>query len=372
MMTRPTTSASNIHRRKLCPGSEAMEAGLPDDDSPQSLEGRMLHEYDANPSLDRAFLKPNQQDLLRISQELDEQVFERVMGHFGIRPDESFTEGRETELVALLHDPDGETPGHCDRWRLYTAPRVLVIIDKKFGYKIVTPAAANLQLRTYAIGGSEEWECENVAVAITQPRLSFSERVTMACYDSADILASASELTEIRIGCRATDAPLHSGELQCQYCKAKTKCPAFASQLVPLDAGKEIVNALGTLKPEQRDGLIRAVKFAAFIKDALMDNEREVITAGGESLYTLGKAKEVRHVTDVKRAVALLALRGDITRDEAMNCCEMSIGAIEEKVRLNRKSTWKETREIVDGALASVLERKTQRAPLSRDGKLLK
>jgi hypothetical protein len=144
------------------------------------------------------------------------------------------------------------------------------------------------------------------------------------------------------------------------------KCPEFTRQLVPLDQGKELKARLPELTPEQRDGLIRAVKFADYIKEAVMDNEREVIAAGGESLYTLGKAKEVRHVTDVKRAVAFLSLRGDITKDEALDCCEMSIGAVEDKVRLNKKATWKQTREIVDSALASVLERKTQRAPLTR------
>jgi hypothetical protein len=306
--------------------------------------------------------------LLRIAAEADEFVFATVATQFGLTQDEPFEEWREQELLALEGGPN-ETPGHSDRFRYWPRVKLAAIIDKKFGYKVVTPAAANHQLRVYAIGAYAATDAENVVVAITQPRLSYYERVTMASYTAADIEASKVELAAIREASRQPNAPLHAGEDQCRYCRAKTKCPEFTRQLVPLDQGKELKARLPELTPAQRDGLIRAVKFADYIKESLMDNEREVIATGGESLYTLGKAKEVRHVTDVKRAVAFLALRGDITRDQALDCCEMSIGdngGVAEKIRLNRKCTWKDAREIVDKTLESVIERKTQRAPLTR------
>ena len=64
---RAATSASNLFRRALCPGSERLEEGLPDEDSPESREGTLLHEYDANPQLDRSVLTPDQRDLLYLS-----------------------------------------------------------------------------------------------------------------------------------------------------------------------------------------------------------------------------------------------------------------------------------------------------------------
>jgi hypothetical protein len=364
-MLRATTSASNVFRRKLCPGSERLEEGLLDEDSPQSREGTLLHAYDANPALERAVLSPNQQDLLRIAAEADEFVFERVKEQFGISAEEPFMEWREKDLLAL-HGEEEETPGHSDRMRYYDQLKLLVIIDKKFGYKEVTPAAANYQLRVYAIGGAEMVDVDNVVVAITQPRLSYYQRVTMAAYSQQDVLASALELTAIRKASRDPDAPLHAGEEQCRYCKAKTKCPEFTKQLVPLDGGKEIRAKLPDLPPDQRDGLIRAVKFAAFIKDAVMDNEREVIASGGDSLYELGKPKNTREVVDVKRAVALLSLRGDLTRDEVMDACEMHFGALEEKLRLKTRCTWKAAKETIESVLAPVIERGTQKAPLTK------
>jgi hypothetical protein len=342
-----------------------MERGLKDEDSAQSLEGTLLHQYDANPSLERAVLKPNQQDLLRISSELDEFIFARVAEQFGVAPDEACEEGREKELMALRGD-ENETPGNCDRFRYYPVLKLLVIVDKKMGYKEVAPAAANYQLRTYAIGGAEEWDAENIVVAITQPRLPYEQRVTMASYGREDIEASRAELASIRATSRRPDAPLVAGEEQCRYCRAKAKCPAFTSQLVPLDQGKELVTTLGQLTVTQRDSLIRACKFSDYIKDPLYDHEREVIAAGGESLYTLGKTQEMRKVIDPKRAVALFALRGDLTRDEVLACSKPSLTKIEETLREKKKCTWKEAKEIVEDTIGSVIERDQKKQSLLR------
>jgi len=340
-----------------------MEEGLPDEDSAQSKEGTLLHAYDANPSLEREVLKPYQQDLLRISADLDDFIFATVGEQFGITTEHE--EVREQELLALP-GTDMATPGHCDRARYYPKIKLLVVVDKKFGYKEVTPAAANYQLRAYAIGGAEKWDVENVVVAITQPRLPYDQRVTMATYSRDDIELSRAELIGIRKASRAPDALLVAGEEQCRYCRAKTKCPEFTKQLVPLDKGKEIVSTLGTLTPAQRDGLITACKFADYIKEAVYDHEREVIAAGGESLYGLGKAQEMRKIIDPKRAVSLFALRGDLTRDEVLACSKPSITKLEETLRAKKGLTWKAAKTVVEETLSSVIEREPKKASLLR------
>src|SRR5215471_7073109 len=97
---RAATSASNLFRRALCPGSERLEEGLPDEDSPESREGTLLHEYDANPQLDRSVLTPDQRDLLRISEALDNFVFARCVHEYGLdgTQDAHFVDYREVEL----------------------------------------------------------------------------------------------------------------------------------------------------------------------------------------------------------------------------------------------------------------------------------
>lgn len=362
--------ASNIHRRAACPGSARLEAGLKDEDSVQSREGTLLHAYRANPKLERTVLRPMQQDLLRISDEIHEFVFSKVGEQFGIPDDEPHEDGCEKELW-VHRDGKPEISGHCDRWRRYPALRLVVILDDKFGYKPVEPAALNPQLRCYAVAAVDEWpDTERVCVAISQPRMTYFERCTLALYESAEIEASRKELLAILDASREPDAPLHAGESQCRYCLAKAGCPEFARQLAPLDQGESVLSTLGQLTPAQRDSLITACKFADYIKEAVYDHEREVVAAGGESFYTLGKATEMRNITSARRAVALLSLRGDLTRDEAIDCCEPSVGAIEEKVRLNRmktgKCTWKEAKDIVNETLEPVLERKAKRPSLTR------
>ncbi len=80
-MSRPITSASNLHRRALCAGSARMEQGLPEDDSEISREGVLLHNHAAHPELDRSFLKPNQRDLLERNDVLVKQIIDRVEGN---------------------------------------------------------------------------------------------------------------------------------------------------------------------------------------------------------------------------------------------------------------------------------------------------
>jgi hypothetical protein len=356
-----------------------MEAGLPDDDSAQSKEGTLLHSFDANPKLDRAVLKPQQQDLLRISAELDDFVFSRVREQFtDLEVSSGFTEGREKELIAL-RGTNAETPGHCDRFVYFAGTKLLVIIDKKFGYRETTPAAANYQLRTYAIGAAEEWDVDNVVVAITQPRLPYEQRVTMASYTREDIEASKKELSAIRFESAKPDAPLVAGEEQCRYCRARAFCPALKAKidsgfsLVPV-AGDgtvakrqaEAAELLARCDDEELDRVLVAIQLSDFIKDPARDEARRRVEAGQLTTWQLGKASEIRKIVDSKRAVSLLSLRGDLTRDEVLGCCSPKIGALEEKLREKKKCTWKEAKEIVEETLAPVLERESKKQSLTR------
>jgi hypothetical protein len=376
-MIRPVTSASNVHRRALCPGSERLEAGLPEEDSPQSQEGTLLHSYDASPQLDRTVLKPQQRDLLRISKELDDFVFARVAEQFGIAANDVFQYGNEKELLALEETPQ-ETPGHCDRWGCLPKKRLLVIIDKKFGYRETTPAAANYQLRTYAIAGAEQWDVDHVVVAITQPRLSYEQRVTMAVYSMEDIAAAEDELIAIRKASAKPDAPLVAGEEQCRYCKAKLICPAYKAQvtegLALVQSGDGTVTkreataerSLAECNDAQLDAVLIAIQFSDFIKDLARDEARRRIANGALTNWKLGKETEVREIVDPKRALSLLTLKGDLTRDEVFDCSNPSITKIEEKLREKTGGTWKEAREILETTLAPVIEREPKKPSLTR------
>src|SRR5262249_3153083 len=146
--------------------------------------GTLLHHYDAHPELDRSVLKPEQRDALDISASLDRFIFSRISRTYQLdgENDLGFVEHREIELQYKT------MTGHADLVRYYRGAQTALIIDKKFGYAVQTPAALNKQLRAYAVMVSEMVALDSAIVAITQPRATFSgERITIAAYNKEDI-----------------------------------------------------------------------------------------------------------------------------------------------------------------------------------------
>lgn len=379
-MTRPTTSASNIARRALCPGSERLEAGLPDEDSDESREGTLLHKYAADRTLDRKALKPGQRDLLEINDRLVREVFQRVAEQFG---EEVAVAAGADNLEWWLHRGIRFLfPGHPDLWD-YRASKLLVILDFKFGFKVVTPAAANLQLRSYGVMGAELHDSERVVVAITQPRLGVDERITMAVYSRADIAASREQLYQIWDACKKPDAPLVAGDEQCRYCRARSNgCPAFEAKvqeglsIIPFPNGKVTVRArqaaieekVALASDDQLSRMYDAIQLAGYAKDPLFDEIRTRIAAGGMPGLRLGKGGEVRNVTDVGRAVSILESAG-LPKDKIMATCSMSLGDDEGVAEIYREvtnCTWQEARDKTNELLADVIEKKPKKSKIER------
>lgn len=385
-MNRPVTSASNLYRRYLCPGSERLETGLPDDeDSEEARIGTLLHQYDANPKIDRSFLSQRNRELLKIAEICDEKVFARVREKFSIPSDEppmrQSTAG-ETWWV-------GGIPGHTDRWAYFnSAPTpaatllcrgLLVIIDKKFGFKEVTPATSNYQLRTYACAGAEKFKTlMDCVVAITQPRLPYEQRITMAHYSIEDIAAAREEIFAIHEASAAVDAPLIPGPEQCRYCKAKLICPALKAEmekgfaLVPLSDGTltkrkaDVDEIIAKCSDEDLDKIIKMVRMAEFIKEKAMDEGRGRVEAGRLTTYKLGEKSEPRYIADPLKAYALLNLRHVLDSKAVWGACSMALGKIEENVAQERKLTMKEARKLIEGVLGDAIQREERKPSLIR------
>ncbi len=369
-MSRPLTSASNLHRRFLCPGSARLEHGLPEDDSEQSREGQLLHDYGAHPEYDRSVLPPNQRDLLDRNDSLIQTVLERVSGHL---TDKEPSIRREVTL----------STGTADMIAIFLDDHALLINDTKFGFKIVERADLNLQLRAYAVGAfdlfgiDEKMNLTNRAfVSITQPRLAYEERITLAEYMPEDIEASRQQIAEILAASEKPDAPLVPGDVQCLYCKAKLICPAFQKWLaIPvatfptLQTGLSktareayLEKRLGELSDDQLEKTLVAVAFGNMIRPLATDEARKRIANGKLDNYHLGKPVEKRELVDSQRAIALLTLGKVATRDEILAMSSLPLGALEEAYRKRTGCTWKEAREKIDKILQSVIELKEEKA----------
>lgn len=339
-----------------------MEAGLPEEDSPESREGTLLHDYLAHPEYERAVLKPNQQDLLKLAGELEQKVFETAESEFSLT---SSDHAERREIEAQFEN----LPGHIDLLRVYSAKKIAVIIDDKLGYITVERAELNIQLRSYSTMVTKE-VADIVIVAIVQPRLSYSERITMAKYTRADIEAAQAQIRDILAKSDAPDAPLNPGEEQCRNCKAKLICPDYrefvSKNLAIVQTDRKLTKAaregqviarITQCSDEQLGLLKEAVSLASFVSDPVSDEMRRRIAAGQLTDWKTSKPIEKRKIVDGKRAMSILNLKGKFTKDEVWGCCPPpSVTKLEETLREKTKCGWKEARDYVNETLASVIE----------------
>lgn len=376
-MTREVTSASNIHRRQLCPGSERMEAGLPEENSEQAAEGKLLHEHMANPALDRSLLTREQRDILVINEKLVREIYEAIQARFGDLP--AGKGGRENITLWLHRGIRKLFPGHPDLWECWAHIKLLLIADFKFGRRVVTPAAANLQLGSYGAMGSELHDCDFVCVAITQPRLSKDERLTIAIYAREEIDLRRRQLFDLWDACKKPDAPLNAGEEQCRYCRARgPACPAFtamiegAQQLVPMPLGTperkkhDIRTAISKCSDAQLCAFLEARALFSYAEDIAITEARRRISEGGLPGYKLGKESEVREVTDVEIAIERLTAVG-IDPTDIYQTCKMKLGQVEDLFRDVKGGTWSETKDAVNQLLADVITRHPKLPAIVKD-----
>jgi hypothetical protein len=371
--------ASSVLRRQLCPGSWRLEDGLPEERSELAAEGTLLHALDANPSLDRSALRSNQVDLLNISARLTREAFDRISREFGIGDTLPTCGGFEREMF-LHRGLKSLFSGHCDVWEYFGDRKLLVVLEKKFGFKTVDPAESNMQTRTYACMGAELHDCDHVAVVITQPRLPIDQRLTLAVYTRSDIAAARQQLFDIWDACRKTNAYLNATEQGCRYCKAKLICSAYQEAVrdglsaVPVPPAATVTQRAATIarglsecSDEQLGRFLDSCTFANFAVDIAKEEARRRIREGSMVGWKLGKESEVREVTDVAAAIDLLVAEG-LPRESVMRACKMSMGPIEEAFRDTVGGTWSSVKDRVNELLGAVIARHKKAPAVQRDG----
>jgi CRISPR/Cas system-associated exonuclease Cas4 (RecB family) len=359
------TRPSNMRRRYLCPGSARLEAGLPDQDSVDASEGRLLHKYWANPEYDRAFLSPQQRDIIRTADDLVEQVLARL----------SITNATHTvDREITISTP--KLPGTPDLVYHWPEQNTALVTDLKSGFANIEGADQNLQLRAYAVLVAWNYDpIETVFAAILSPRKPPRERITLANYSRPDLDRAATQIETIIKATEQPDAPLRAGEEQCRYCRAKVICPEFrkaaTTSLLALNPDKELsktareaylTRKIKECSDDQLEQLIKACKLVEFADTAANDEARERIQAGKYGRFYLGKESEVRVIKDVGRAIGLLHMAKVIDRADALKLCSISLREIESAYRERNDATWNEARDKIDKVLKSVISIETRKA----------
>lgn len=214
-MIRSTFSASNLHRRSLCPGSQAMEEDLPEVRTKYSDEGTLLHRHLADPSLPTDGLAPDQITLLEQARALEQEFLDTVTRQHNLDLAKA-KDYRELPLEFTRED----RPlfwNHLDRLLVWKKERIGVIIDYKSGWLEVPDSDVNLQLRCYSLVAADTFKLSTVHAAILPARLLGP--VQSVLYEPAHMPLVRRQIENLWDACHQPDARRTPSYPACQYCK---------------------------------------------------------------------------------------------------------------------------------------------------------
>ena len=312
-------SASSSHRWLNCPPSARLCEGYDDKGSNFAAEGSDAHslcEYKLRKALGMEAKDPTE-DLTWYDAEMEEST-----SGYAAFVMELVAEAKKTcsDPVVLIEQrldyskyvQSGFGTGDC----VLIADGTLHIVDFKYGRGVLVEAEDNPQMKLYALGALEIFDClydiETVSMTIYQPRRANVSTFTLTRQELLDwaetVLVPTAELAY------AGDGEYHCGEW-CQFCKAKADCreraranmelARYEFRQPPLLTDEEVEEILGKL-----DSLM---DWASDIKDYAL---QAAISGKHWSGYKLVEGRANRRYTDENAVVAAVKAAGYDPYDE--------------------------------------------------------
>ena len=312
-------SASSSHRWLNCPPSARLCEGYDDKGSNFAAEGSDAHslcEYKLRKALGMEAKDPTE-DLSWYDAEMEESA-----SGYAAFVMELVAEAKKTcsDPVVLIEQrldyskyvQSGFGTGDC----VLIADGTLHIVDFKYGRGVLVEAEDNPQMKLYALGALEIFDClydiDTVSMTIYQPRRANVSTFTLSRQELLDwaetVLVPTAQLAF------AGDGEYHCGEW-CQFCKAKADCreraranmelARYEFRQPPLLTDEEIETILGKL-----DDL---TNWASDIKDYAL---QAAISGKHWSGYKLVEGRATRRYTDENAVVAAVKAAGYDPYDE--------------------------------------------------------
>ena len=312
-------SASSSHRWLNCPPSARLCEGYDDKGSNFAAEGSDAHslcEYKLRKALGMEAKDPTE-DLTWYDAEMEESA-----SGYAAFVMELVAEAKKTcsDPVVLIEQrldyskyvQSGFGTGDC----VLISDGTLHIVDFKYGRGVLVEAEDNPQMKLYALGALEIFDClydiETVSMTIYQPRRANVSTFTLTRQELLEwaetVLVPTAELAY------AGDGEYHCGEW-CQFCKAKADCreraranmelARYEFRQPPLLTDEEVEEILGKL-----DSLM---DWASDIKDYAL---QAAISGKHWSGYKLVEGRANRRYTDENAVVAAVKAAGYDPYDE--------------------------------------------------------
>lgn len=267
------TSASNAAADEACPGRHLAQRGIPEPaKSSDATSGTRIHQALAD-SGDPLFMKSlslEERETFDTCRQIEKKT---VANYFGDTRDPMRVFRHRRFWVKFQNAADGtiaaEHSGEADVvWRAGTR---LLIADYKTLAGDTPGSPRNLQLRDLAVlARGELMPITEVATVIVQPLVTHSPEICI--YSEADLARSEQELFTRVLASNNPESPRLPGEMQCQFCLAKTRCLEYqkwAGAITPPQMLSVLEVPIISWTPEQRAIAANALGPALFLLEQI-------------------------------------------------------------------------------------------------------
>lgn len=286
---------------------------------------------------------------------MPDYLVQRVMEHAGA------DRAIEVESELSCEFEDFILTGHCDVSTIDADATELCFDDYKAGINVVDQADQNWQTAGYAALFVLQWPTlKKITGRIIQPRLAAEERISEMVLEGEQLAGIVSFLEGRIKQALANPMLLETGQKQCRWCPAATRCPALEAEEneMKITLTKESLAAL-VAEPEPqalaRVAIAKKLLEPRFktaseaLKDYMETHPGEIVTPDGTVLTLKDRAGQ-REITDKQAAFHKLAghyeegertpgsggstltfVPGLLDESAVLECVKFSIPALEEK-----------------------------------------
>ena len=321
-------SASYLERIKLCPPSWNLSKLVPPEEgNALTQKGNDIHAKAAGADIE---LKRKDAELTETLVARGDEIIKQIIGDSEMQIDADL---RDNLRIWGNKDTELQWSGLFDRL-VYASngfDYIAIVLDYKTGWKEQTGAQHNLQLRAAAVlAKTHQRDIDRVYVAMIE-RVKRDD--TIVIYGAKEIDQARTEINQILRAGYLGEGELNPSEKACDYCPAKTICPAVRKEHTQLvEKAQAILPEL--LTDEELGKILTASKpvekfIAACETEARKRLETaESIPAGDGKTWRLKPGNKTRKIANAQDAYQRLAKCIPIERFTA--CVTVKVGDLED------------------------------------------
>ena len=325
-------SASRMHRVCHCPGSVLAEALAPKGKSTKVADaGTEIH--DALADDDFESLGEDERVIAERLVEMKAKALEAFKVATGSKDVNEFREKRY-----WIKSPKGDPICSAQLDVAYVAGDKALVIDTKTGYKEVTPAQSNWQIKTQAVAfWRANPKVKEVWGAVASFR--FREQYTSVRYTLSDLLRTERDVRFVLWRAEQENAERVPGSW-CDFCSAKAFCrEAGAYSLLPVPVfneapdGKIKERALAAVETMGLEDLAMLAEKRSIINHVLDSVSARLKTYTQEELQSVGLKKQTRpryNIEDVNGLLSMFVKLGLLEKKECAGVCNVVLARLME------------------------------------------